>query len=509
MAYPNIPGLAVTLNDLGLQIAPPPAGPKVTLLGVTSNTGIALREPQIVSNVGAAAAALYFSGASGVFPGELALAIEEAYGAGAGTVEVVVIGNYSGAALDSYISPVGNGASLRYADLALAYDAIADRPLDVVVPVNAWADATGVSGKFTDQLAQFCYGAASNTDNPCIGVIGVMPPIHWAATYKTTLTGSASISAALSGEVTALNTANSTLFFGDTSTALVAEWERYLTRTGGTPLVSLAAIPTFSGFLAGSEDTNGSYQSWLTLANSATAVNSAYWTYFQGKDTAGSPVVDQRNNRVDAGNRLVVIASPLKTASVTTPRMALTLGAGADETRYNTNGAAAYAGLISTLPPQSATTNKQIPNLAPANNLSASQCNRLTGRRLTCFQTRSNGFVVSKGVTGAHNVSKYVRSDFNLLSTQRIVDATIEIIRSIGDRFIGEPNTAPSRNALSAEIDKALRQMKQARAITAYRFFVSASPDQQVLGESTVDLTLVPAFELTNINVNISLAKEL
>ena len=120
MAFDSLPTLTVTLNDLGLKIAPPPAGPKVTLLGITSNTGIPIRDPFQVTNVGQAAAAFYFSGASGNnYPGELALALEEAVGGGASAVEIVVIGHYSGATLDDYISPIGTGPHTRYDDLAL------------------------------------------------------------------------------------------------------------------------------------------------------------------------------------------------------------------------------------------------------------------------------------------------------------------------------------------------------------------------------------------------------
>ena len=61
---------------------------------------------------------------------------------------------------------------------------------------------------------------------------------------------------------------------------------------------------------------------------------------------------------------------------------------------------------------------------------------------------------------------------------------------------------------MAAEIDKALRQMKASRAITGYKFFITATPDQQVLGEAQVDLTIVPAFELIKITVNVSLTKE-
>lgn len=141
--------------------------------------------------------------------------------------------------------------------------------------------------------------------------------------------------------------------------------------------------------------------------------------------------------------------------------------------------------------------------------MSGAQANRLGGRRIVTFLDRATGFVVASAMTGGHNVSRYIRTDYNRLTTVRIVDATIGVIRSIGERFIGEPNTSAARNALSAEIDKALRAMKASRAITGYRFSITASPEQQVLGEAQVDLTLVPAFEMTKITVNVSLSKQL
>lgn len=521
MAYPNLPGTSVVLNDLGLQIAPPPNGPKVTLLGYTSNTGIALREPQIVTNVGAAAATLYFSGASGSnYPGELALAVEEAYGAGAGTVEVVVIGYATGAAVATITSPTGTGPGTRYYALQEAYDALIDKPLDVIVPVNAHADNPTVTGGYLNQLAQFCYKATTEVDNACVGVIGMMPLLHWALAYKTVLTGASfsgasSTNGTIAAEVAAIDATVGDLYFGTPSSALAAAWEVYASRTGApaTTYYNGSSSPVFpviwSGYLAGSETQAGVYGSWNSTSDSATSVNSVYWNYFQALDLNGSAVVDQRGNKADAGSRVSVVGAPLLSTSIVTPKLALALGADPSSSVHVTDGAAAYAGLITSLVPHSAPTNKPVANLTPQKTLSASQTNRLAGRRITTFQNRANGFVVSKAITGGHNVSRYIRTDYVQLSTVRIVDAVVEIIRSVGDRFIGEANTAPARNAMSAEIDKALRQMKSARALNAYRFFITASPDQQVLGQAQIDLTLVPAFELTNITVNVSLAKDL
>jgi hypothetical protein len=520
MAFDSLPALTVTLNDLGLKIAPPPAGPKVTLLGITSNTGIPIRDPFQVTNVGQAAAAFYFSGASGNnYPGELALALEEAVGGGASAVEIVVIGHYSGATLDDYISPIGTGPHTRYDDLALAYDVIKNTDLDVVVPVGAWADTTGTSGLFAKQLANFCHQASDEFDNTCIGVIGMMPTLHWAYSWQTELKNNGS--AAVSGEVAGLfgaaynNTGNYT--FGTPTLTLVDEWVRYATQqdddgSSTAPVVQDTDAPfpvAFSSYLKGSTDTNGIFYPENYSSTVPTAVNASYWDYWQAEDSAGLVETDDLGNKVDAGRRVVVVGAPLITANAQVRDLAIGLYASPSNTVYNTDGAAAYAGFMNSLRPQSAPSNKQIANLTTRRPLSARQANKLAARRLTTFNRKRQGHVVASAVTGAHSVSKYVRSDFVRLSTMRIVDAVLDAIKVVAEPFLGEANSAVNRNAMSAEIDKVLFATKAAGALNDYQFFVSATPDQQVLGEVDIDLTLVPAFEITEIKQSVSLAKSL
>ena len=521
MAFDSLSTLTVTLNDLGLKIAPPPAGPKVTLLGITSNSAIPLRDPFQVTNIGQAASSLYFSGANGgTYPGELSLALEEAVGGGARAIEIVVIGHYSGAALDTYVSPT-NAASTRYDDLTQAYEVIKHTNLDVVVPVSAWADATGVTGAYGTQLANFCYQAASEFDNTCIGLIGMMPILHWAYTWQDSIQ---SASAAISGELvdffgtTAAPTASYTgnMAFGIPSISLVDEWAKYASQqhddlTSATGQVEDADIgfPTiFANYLKGSTDPDGTFYP-ENSANAATSVNSSYWTSWQATNSAGTAQTDQKGNEVDSGRRVCIVGSPMMTANNQVKALAIGLGGALSNTVYNTDGAAAYAGFVTTLVPHSSTTNKVVPNLAARRALSAKQANMLAARRITTFLNKRAGHTVASGVTGAHNVSKYVRSDFVRLSTMRIVDAALKGIKGVAEPFLGEANTAVNRNAMQAEIDKVLFRLQTAGALNGYEFFVSATPDQQVLGEVEIDLTLVPAFEITKITQSVSLAKAL
>jgi hypothetical protein len=62
-------------------------------------------------------------------------------------------------------------------------------------------------------------------------------------------------------------------------------------------------------------------------------------------------------------------------------------------------------------------------------------------------------------------------------------------------------------NSLDAEIDQILLAMKGSGALNSYSFSVASTPDQRVLGELDINLTLVPAFEITTINLIVSLSK--
>lgn len=526
MAYPNLPSVQVVLNDLGLQVSAPPAGPKVTIFGACGNATVPLREPLAVNSLTKATAAFYVYNSDPTprkLPSELALACDEAARGGAGNIEVVCIKNdLSGdSAIHAYLT-----GDARYADLTAAYSAVEDRQFDVVVPVNAHLDSVATTGGYGPQLANFCFQVTTEVDSSAVGITALMPIIQWAHTYEGDSSGTGDVqglvaaSTTLSGEVVAISDTNplAPYYFTVPSTELVGEWAKYAGQhenphinsgyTGSTG--QARTFPAgFTNYLHGSADEDGTYYP-TNDTNGATDVYSAYWTNWQAKDLAGNFVVDANGQKADAGSRISVVAAPLRTSSNLTTQLAMGLtGASMASTHHNTDGAAAYAGFVSQLAPHAAPTNKQIPALIPLRILSAKQSNFIAGRRLVPFHRRATGFVVSSAVTGAHNVSRYVRSDYVRLTTVRIVDAAVEVIRGIGDRYIGEPNNAAMRNAMSAEIDKVFAQMKVSGALNDYQFFISSTPDQQVLGEADVDLTLVPAFELTKISVNVSLAKEI
>lgn len=553
-----LPRVNTVLNDQGLKIAPPPAGPKVTLLGITSNQAIPINEPFTIGSVEKAINSLYFdlSGVAGGWPseripGELSLAIEEAVSAGAPNIEVMIIGHYSGSTLLDYISPASTMKS-RYDDLSGAYDVLRNRTLDVVVPVGAYMDdriyasstGTALSYNFGKQLANFCFQATTE-ENSCIGIIPTRPVVSWAMRNCVTLTGGSTAyfaehtgaDAGLSSDATLLaefqslfgaswvtggNATDGTTIraaiasteFGSPSTRLLSEWHAYHAYpTAPERFYSNIHSGRFydthySAWLAGAADQDGNYLSDID-PNTATSVNSAYFPFWQAVDSDGTAAVDSRNGKVDAGQYISIFTAPLRGVGTQVSKKALAVGASLSNSSRNTDGAAGYAGLISSLAQQSSTTNKQMGGVVQAKLLSAKQANDLTGMRHVTMYSRTNGLTIASGVTGAHNVSRYVRSDYTRLSTVRIVHATVDLIRSIANKYIGEPNNAPQMNALDAEIDQVLLSMKGLGALNGYNFSIASTPDQRVLGELDINLTLVPAFEITQINLVVSLSKEL
>lgn len=548
-----LPKTNIVLNDAGLKIAPPPAGPKVTLLGVTSNSGIPLREPYTITSVEKAMNALYFSGVPEInggkaFPGELARAIEEASNAGAPNIEVIVVGHYDGTGLAQQLDP-DRDKSARYSELTEAYSVLKNSNVDVVVPLGIYADqnaANAATTTFGKQLADFCY-QSTKENNACVGVIPTMPIMEWAFKYKnylasgnatlanelnqTFFTGSKTISSTASGALgnipsgvgTALGgyvtgedfkTALRGMSFGVPSSTLLDQWVKYHTLQTGSLTegfknnIEDAYSIGYLNWLNGAADQDGNILSDISEL-SATSVNSNYFTYWQALNTDGTKASDSRGIQVDAGGYISVVSAPLVATLSLIPSFAIALGQRPGTRSVNISGGPAYAGLINTLAPQSATTNKQIQGVGSQRLLSVSQANSLVGMRHVTMYNRNNGLTVARGITGSHNVTRYIRSDYVNLSTVRIVFATIDLIRGVTNKYIGEPNNAPQINSLDAEIDQLLQTLRSQGALNAYDYSISSTPEQRVLGQLDINLTLVPAFEIVEINVVISLADEI
>jgi hypothetical protein len=449
--FANLPGATVEILDQGLRVSRPPSGPKVLLLGFTTstNTNATPYVPYSISSSSLTTAYQSFKNADGTVS-ELCKALYECYVAGGRDIEIM------------NILPSASGAYTanndRYGYLAEAYDVLINHNADIVVPVGARIDDSvtanyhgdgGSQWNFAYQLANFCYQSTKN-NNTCLGVIGTI------------------------GATTS-----------PSGTPTLAEVETWVKKCE-----NYTGFASYDGTTATSTGTPGNY---CFVARSIEQMPNAY---------SGGDVTDAKGNKVDIGAYISVVAANVRAANDAAVDLYPTLG------YYNSDGAAAYAGLVASLQAKSAPTNKVVQGVTLSQGMSQSQADRLAGKRFVTFLSKPKGIVVASAMTGAYNISQYYKSDFTRLSTVRIVHDAINYVRTVADQFIGEPNNAPQRNAMATAIENALKTMQERGALRRFNFNVYASPTDQVLGKATVELILVPAFELQQITVIVALTSE-
>ena len=465
-----LPQVNVTVNDGGLRVAPPQLGPKLTILGTTNATAITTNEVYVVADLANAVKDLRDADNE---PSELSLAVEEAFAAGARNVEVVKIATTD----DVYTTDKATGdydSSLRYTALSNTYDILLHHPVDIVVPLNAWHDDADLSsGHFSKQLADFCY-QSTKENNSGFGVIAPMHPAVHAQRHDGSF---ASWNADYDAEVGS---------FGDVTLTELNAWVTALTNISNADL---------NDYIDGSDDV-----AYATDYKNA-------WTASETTLGAAGSAVDGNGLWIDAGQFISVIAAPNRYVGPEARKLSSFSTGHKGKNFVNTDGAVAYAAKLTTLDPHMAATNQTIFGQRAARSLSASQAKSLLNARYVSMFSKPSGYVISSAITGAHNASTTERSDFVRVTTVRITQAVVDAVRDAGEAFIGKPISTPYVNAMEAQIESTLSNIARAGAIRSYDFAITSSPDQQVLGEVSVSLTIVPAFELTTVNATVSLTK--
>lgn len=169
---------------------------------------------------------------------------------------------------------------------------------------------------------------------------------------------------------------------------------------------------------------------------------------------------------------------------------------------YADTGATLYAGIYSALPTHHATTNTQVPGtLGMRYSFSLSKLDALTGAGFVTFRNRRGmGLVVTDDPTAAQR-----DSDYRYLSTVRIVNEVIDLIRQVGAPYTGKPVGGEKRNALKTDIQVALESMMRQGKLIDFDFEVRADIRGYVRGELDVELELVPAFILRRLRITVAL----
>jgi len=171
---------------------------------------------------------------------------------------------------------------------------------------------------------------------------------------------------------------------------------------------------------------------------------------------------------------------------------------------YRATWAASYAGFYVGLPPASAPTNKTVAGASVIYKMSLGAYDSLTGAGYVSLRTVPGGGAV---VTDSPTATM-PNSDWRRLSTVRIVKAIIDGVRAVLNPFIGEGTGASVRASMESAVEEVLLQGKRDGYLQDYKdFSVIQTPQQEVQGVVEVSLTLIPAFEIRQINVTVSLSK--
>lgn len=163
------------------------------------------------------------------------------------------------------------------------------------------------------------------------------------------------------------------------------------------------------------------------------------------------------------------------------------------------NGACSFAGSLAQLDAKSSPTQKPLYNVDRVRyNASAATKEALIAKGITPV-----GLNLARTPiwVDARTFSK-TGSDYERITAIRIVNDTINMVRQIAQRFVGEVASVENRNALETAITSGLRGMQIAGALMAADFIPTYDPTNNKV---IIDLSLTPAFEIRNIEVRVAI----
>lgn len=299
---------------------------------------------------------------------------------------------------------------------------------------------------FAYQLANFCYDI-SRDHNECHGMVNVKPPATTSLRDVSLWLGSAPT-------YTVSGTTSSVASAGDNGTGLMGN--KFMAGKYG-----FRSNVAFGGFIA---------------------TDDGYLDGTEEEDRGGADI--------DIGQYISVCGQWLKLYNAfDTTGLGLTTGM-----------ASTYAGLVSKLDPKSAPTNKLLTGATIPFRIGNSKLDVLVGQRYIFCQIKPKGTVIADAPTAARP-----ESDYRRLTTHRIVKLSVDAVRAVADPFIGFAGGAGQRAALETACQGALSKLQQAGYLSRYELLITQTAVQKTNGQATIELILVPAFELRQITLIIAL----
>jgi hypothetical protein len=163
--------------------------------------------------------------------------------------------------------------------------------------------------------------------------------------------------------------------------------------------------------------------------------------------------------------------------------------------------AAAVAGLIASLPPQSSPTNKVLPTVTKlSQKFGYGEIKALLNAGILVLEERA-GVRVVRGLT-----TQGSGQPFSQITTRRIVDAAKAGIRQVANPFVGKLNNERVRKALQGAVDNFLTTMVVDEALTGYSLEVKATRADEIAGRCVVNVAMQPTFSIDYIRVTLALS---
>lgn len=165
---------------------------------------------------------------------------------------------------------------------------------------------------------------------------------------------------------------------------------------------------------------------------------------------------------------------------------------------YVSNGAAGYAGMVSTLAADRSSTNQpiNIPNLAFE--LSNYQLSKLTGKGIVTCKRTTQGLVITDGITMAPVDSAYRR-----LSTAKVINVVDKSLRRAIEPFIGLQDNLQTLNSLNTAITSVLNKLQES-LIKYYAFKIVTDAASARLGIIKIDYKIIPTNEIKEVRNTVS-----
>ena len=165
---------------------------------------------------------------------------------------------------------------------------------------------------------------------------------------------------------------------------------------------------------------------------------------------------------------------------------------------YVSNGAAGYAGMVSTLDADKSSTNQPISLPTLAFELSNYQLSKLTGKGIVTVKTTTQGTVVTDGVTMAPVDSAYRR-----LSTTKVINVVDAALREVIEPYIGSQDNLATRTSLQTAITSRLNKLKE-KLISYYKFNIISDSSAARLGIIKVQYVVIPYNEIKEVRNTLS-----